>query len=74
MKKDKVQLKNNFLQAVASAGTNQTRLAEHLGVTSGAINQKINNFSWRYIDLVNLLDDLGYDVVWIKRDGGTQIK
>lgn len=74
MKKDKLQLKNNFLQAIAGAGENQTKLAERLGVTSGAVNQKISNFSWRYIDLVNLLDDLGYDVVWIKRDNGTQIK
>lgn len=74
MKKDKTQLKYDFLQAVAGAGENQARLAERLGVTSGAVNQKISNFSWRYIDLVNLLDDLGYDVIWIKRDGGTQIK
>ena len=31
------------------------------------INAKNKSASWRYIDLVNLLDKLGYDVVWVKR-------
>lgn len=46
----------------------QLKLAELLDVSQPAIQKKFKNFSWRYIDLVNLLDKLGYDVVWVKRD------
>lgn len=74
MQKDKIQLKRELISLLALNGLNQTDLAEMLGVTSGAVNQKISNFSWRYIDLVNLLDELGYDVVWVKRDNETTIK
>lgn len=74
MQKNKIQLKREIISLLALNGLNQTDLAEMLGVTSGAVNQKISNFSWRYIDLVNLLDELGYDVVWVKRDNETTIK
>lgn len=74
MQKNKIQLKRELISLLALNGLNQTDLAEMLGVTSGAVNQKISNFSWRYIDLVNLLDELGYDVVWVKRDNETTIK
>lgn len=74
MQKDKIQLKRELISLLALNGLNQTDLAEMLGVTSGAVNQKISNFFWRYIDLVNLLDELGYDVVWVKRDNETTIK
>lgn len=74
MQKDKIQLKRELISLLALNGLNQTDLAEMVGVTSGAVNQKISNFSWRYIDLVNLLDELGYDVVWVKRDNETTIK
>lgn len=74
MQKDNIQLKRELISLLALNGLNQTDLAEMLGVTSGAVNQKISNFSWRYIDLVNLLDELGYDVVWVKRDNETTIK
>ena len=74
MQKNKIQLKRELISLLALNGLNQTDLAEMLGVTSGAVNQKISNFSWRYIDLVNLLDELGYDVVWVKRDNERTIK
>lgn len=74
MQKNKIQLKRELISLLALNGLNQTDLAEMLGVTSGAVNQKISNFSWRYIDLVNILDELGYDVVWVKRDNEITIK
>lgn len=45
----------------------QDKLAAMLNKTKGALSPQINNATFRYVDLVNILDMLGYDVVWVKR-------
>ena len=67
-------MQKDFKKFLIDNDIKQVQLAQILGVTRGAVNQKINNFSWNYIDLVNLLDELGYDVVWVKRDENSQTK
>lgn len=67
-------MQKDFKKFLIDNDIKQVQLAQILGVTRGAINQKINNFSWNYVDLVNLLDELGYDVVWVKRDENSQAK
>ena len=45
----------------------QASLAALLGKSKGTLSPQINGATFRYVDLVNILDMLGYDVVWVKR-------
>lgn len=68
MQKTVCDLQKDFKKIMIDTDNTQVKLAELLNVSQPAIQKKFKNFSWRYIDLVNLLDQLGYDVVWVKRD------
>ena len=69
---DKEFFQKQFKKLMIDENLNQSILAEKLGVARNSISKKMVNFSWRYVDLVNLLDELGYDVVWVKRDENNQ--
>lgn len=68
MQKNIRDLQKEIKKLMIDENLTQLKIAELLDVSQPAIQKKFKNFSWRYIDLVNLLDKLGYDVVWVKRD------
>ena len=47
--------------------TTATELGEKIGESQQNINKKIRNASFGYVDFVNLLDVLGYEVIWVKK-------
>lgn len=49
-------------------GITMARLAIMAGSSQQNLNKKINKASFNYVDLVKILDILGYDVRWIKRN------
>lgn len=71
---DKQYFQKQLKKLMIDENINQKKLGELTGTTQQVAGRKILNFSWRYIDLVNLLDELGYDVVWVKRDENSQTK
>lgn len=68
MQKNIQDLQKEIKKFMIDENLTQLKIAEILDVSQQVIQKKNKNFSWRYIDLVNLLDKLGYDVVWVKRD------
>lgn len=48
--------------------TNATELGVKISESQQNINKKIRNASFGYVDFVNLLDILGYEVIWVKKD------
>ena len=57
----------DFKKALIDSNSNMSQLAKQLNKTQGTISQQVNGATFRYVDLVNILDMLGYDVVWVKR-------
>ena len=57
----------DFKKLMIDCNQSQASLAAMLGKSKGTLSPQINGATFRYIDLVNILDMLGYDVVWIKR-------
>lgn len=45
-----------------------TEAGELIGNSQQNLSKKINNASFGYVDFVNLLDVLGYEVIWVKKD------
>lgn len=68
MQKTKEQLAVQFKALMTTEQKTQNDIAGLLSCSQQAMSERIKKFSWRYIDLVNLLDKLGYDVVWVKRE------
>ena len=68
MQKTVYEMEKELKKFMIDENLTQLKIAELLNVSQQVIQKKNKNFSWRYIDLVNLLDQLGYDVVWVKRD------
>lgn len=54
-------------KVMIDSGITVNQLAAMLNKTQGTLSQQINGATFRYVDLVNILDMLGYDVVWVKR-------
>lgn len=63
----KEQFKKDLKKIMIQENITQKNIADIRKVTPASVSQQMNAASWRYIDLVNLLDKLGYDVVWVKR-------
>ena len=57
----------DFKKALIDSNSNMSQLAKQLNKTQGTISQQVNGATFRYVDLVNILDMLGYNVVWVKR-------
>lgn len=45
----------------------QDKLAQMLGKSKGTLSPQINGATFRYVDFVNILDMLGYEVIWRKK-------
>ena len=60
----------DFKKLMIDCNQSQASLAALLGKSKGTLSPQINGATFRYVDLVNILDMLGYDVVWVKRHNG----
>ena len=45
----------------------ETHAAKLIGMAQSNFNKKLNSGTLRYLEISDLLDKLGYDVVWKKR-------
>lgn len=59
-------LTKDIKKVLVDCGLSEREAAISIGVSPSSLNQKNTNASWRYVDLVNFLDKLGYDVIWEK--------
>lgn len=65
---DKEQFKKRYKKLLIDCNTSEKKLAEMLGATQNSLNQKTRNATIKYIELEKILDFLGYEMVWIKKD------
>lgn len=61
------ELKELFSSILEENNMSQTQLAKVIGVKQQTINEKINNASWRYIDVLAVLDKLNYNISYHKK-------
>lgn len=61
-------LTKDIKKLLIDEGITMARLANMAGSSQQNLNKKINKASFNYVDLVKILDILGYDVRWIKRN------
>lgn len=45
----------------------ETQAAKLIGMAQSNFNKKLNTGTLRYLEIYDLLDKLGYDIVWKKR-------
>lgn len=60
----------DFKKMLIDSSINMVQLAKQLNKAAPTLNKQVNGATFRYVDLVNILDMLGYDVVWVKRHNG----
>ncbi len=70
----KEQFTKDFKKILIDSGCNVNQLAPHLNKSQAALNKQVLGATFRYVDLVNILDMLGYDVVWVKRHNANSEK
>lgn len=46
----------------------ETQVAKSINMAQSNFNKKLNNGTLRYLEIYNVLDKLGYDIVWKKRE------
>lgn len=68
MKTDKKTFILDFRYLLKSIDKNDDDIAKILGVTRSAVAQRTLNGSWKYVDFCNILDSLGYDIMWVKKE------
>lgn len=69
-KENTVQKENlikEWKKVLIDAGVTEKQVAAKLGKAQPTLNKQVNGFTFRYTEFVNILDMLGYDVVWVKR-------
>lgn len=64
----KDQFTKDLKKALIDSEIKVTELSAMLGKTKATLSQQINGATFRYVDVVNILDMLGYEVIWRKRD------
>lgn len=69
----KDQFTKDFKKVLIDSNSNMAQIAKQLNKTQSSISQQVNGATFRYVDFVNILDMLGYDVVWVKRNGHNAI-
>ena len=63
----KENLIKEWKKILIDAGVTEKQVAAKLGKAQPTLNKQVNGFTFRYTEFVNILDMLGYDVVWVKR-------
>lgn len=69
----KNQFTKDFKKIMIDNDLTQDKLAQMLCKSKGTLSPQINGATFRYVDFVNILDMLGYDVIWVKRNGHNAI-
>lgn len=67
MIKSKIEFEYFIKGKLAENGLNISKLAEMLGTSHANLSKKIKIASLNYIDLNQIADLLGYDIIWEKR-------
>lgn len=56
-------LKTKFIEA---GGVTEWQAAEMIGITQSTFNKRIKNGSLKYLEVLKIMESLGYKVKWIK--------
>ena len=56
-------LKTKFIEA---GGITEGEAAEMIGITQSTFNKRIENGSLKYLEVLKIMESLGYKVKWIK--------
>ena len=46
----------------------EEQAAEMIGITQSTFNKRIKNGSLKYLEVLKIMESLGYKVKWIKKD------
>lgn len=63
----KEKLRNLFKEILKERNMSQAQLAKELGIKQQTINEKINKASWRYVDVLEVLERLNYEIIINKK-------
>ena len=63
-------IKNEIKGLIYGAGYTVAKLAEAMGTSTQNLNQKISRGSLKYSELKEILETIGYDVLFKKRSRG----
>ena len=58
-------LKTKFIEA---GGVTEGQTAEIIGITQSTFNKRIKNGSLKYLEVLKIMESLGYKVEWVKDD------
>lgn len=58
-------LKTKFIEA---GGVTEGEAAKMIGITQSTFNKRIKNGSLKYLEVLKIMEALGYKVKWIKKD------
>lgn len=58
-------LKTKFIEA---GGVTEGEAAEMIGITQSTFNKRIKNGSLKYLEVLKIMNGLGYRVDWVKID------
>lgn len=58
-------LKTKFIEA---GGVTEGEAAEMIGITQSTFNKRIKNGSLKYLEVLKIMDRLGYKLEWVKVD------
>ena len=58
-------LKTKFIEA---CGVTEGQAAEIIGITQSTFNKRIKNGSLKYLEVLKIMESLGYKVEWVKDD------
>lgn len=58
-------LKTKFIEA---GGMTEGQAAEIIGITQSTFNKRIKNGSLKYIEVLKIMESLGYKIKWVKAE------
>ena len=58
-------LKTKFIEA---GGVTESEAAEIIGISQSTFNKRIKNGSLKYIEVLKIMEALGYKIKWVKAD------
>lgn len=64
----KLKLKQRIELVLKENGLSQTQAAKKLGISQQAFNQKTNGGSWRFIDVEELVEMMGFEIVFVRKN------
>ena len=68
MIKNKIEFEYFIKSKLAENGLNVSRLAEMLNTTHQNVSQRLKRCGFDYVEVSNIADLLGYEIVWKKKN------